>query len=531
MAELTPEQVVVVANRNSSESKKLAAYYLKMRGVPSENVMTLDVPATETIAREEFEKKVRPYVQLWLKQKDPSNKIRCFVTFWDVPLKIEAAESDTLSQELMEFLSQERKLRIDRLNAGLQRLATLAGGTEAAATIPDGEAIDQIQDAAMKAFEAPSKRIAAASGEEQASANEQLRDLLIAIAGLQSWQQSIRSQAKASSTANPQVIQQLAAMTGRLSGQQEGRMLIESLPLSLEREQQVLILAEQMLGLIGSVRWIDSEVEMLQRNETYSSFDSELGLAASSDYPLVRWQPNYLRANFDYSAMRSFRPSHMVSRIDGPSFDIARRLIDTAMEVEKTGLEGKVYLDSRGLAGTAGPPSIDANFDKSLVQAEQLLKTYTKMEVILDTRPELFKEGDCPNAALYCGWYSLAKYVDAFTWNPGAIGFHIASEEAKTLRDANSQVWCKRMLEDGVSATLGPVYEPYTQAFPAPDEFLLLLVSGRYSLAECYYRTVPHASWTLTLIGDPLYRPFAKNPQLNVDALPARYKLLVTGQL
>ncbi len=63
------------------------------------------------------------------------------------------------------------------------------------------------------------------------------------------------------------------------------------------------------------------------------------------------------------------------------------------------------------------------------------------------------------------------KYVDAFKWQPGAVGYHIASSECSTLKAAGSQVWCKMMLEKGVAATLGPVGEPYLQAFPPPEVF------------------------------------------------------------
>ena len=41
----------------------------------------------------------------------------------------------------------------------------------------------------------------------------------------------------------------------------------------------------------------------------------------------------------------------MVGRLDGPTPAIARRLVDDAMEVEKTGLTGTFYIDARGLGG------------------------------------------------------------------------------------------------------------------------------------------------------------------------------------
>jgi uncharacterized protein (TIGR03790 family) len=131
------------------------------------------------------------------------------------------------------------------------------------------------------------------------------------------------------------------------------------------------------------------------------------------------------------------------------------------------------------------------------------------MPVVVNNEPELFKTGECPGAALYCGWYSLGQYVPAFTWQKGAVGYHIASSECSTLKRKDSQVWCKRMLEEGVAATLGPTSEPYVQAFPVPEIFFGLLLDGRLSLAECYALSKPFWSWQMVLIGDPLYRPFA----------------------
>jgi uncharacterized protein (TIGR03790 family) len=104
----------------------------------------------------------------------------------------------------------------------------------------------------------------------------------------------------------------------------------------------------------------------------------------------------------------------------------------------------------------------------------------------LDTKPEVFPEGSCPDAALYCGWYSLKKYVDAFTWVPGAVGYHVASFELNTLRDPKYTGWATSMLRHGITATLGAVDEPILASFPPPDRFFTLLLTGRFSLVECY---------------------------------------------
>jgi uncharacterized protein (TIGR03790 family) len=101
--------------------------------------------------------------------------------------------------------------------------------------------------------------------------------------------------------------------------------------------------------------------------------------------------------------------------------------------------------------------------------------------------------------------------VPAFTWKPGAVAYHIASSECTTLKQKGSRVWCKRMLEEGAAAVVGPVDEPYVEAFPVPELFFHLLVDGYYTLAECYSLSTPWLSWRMVLIGDPLYRPFAKS--------------------
>jgi uncharacterized protein (TIGR03790 family) len=99
------------------------------------------------------------------------------------------------------------------------------------------------------------------------------------------------------------------------------------------------------------------------------------------------------------------------------------------------------------------------------------VKKYSGMKVVLDKKPTVFPPGSCPDAALYCGWYALANYVSFFKWNKGAVGYHVASPESTTLKQSDSNVWCKRMLEEGGAATLGPVTEPYLVSLPLPDHF------------------------------------------------------------
>ena len=247
-----------------------------------------------------------------------------------------------------------------------------------------------------------------------------------------------------------------------------------------------------------------------EKMDDRAAVDSELALVLTEKYPVEGWLPNpYFLGFHNQKTLLQKDKVLMVSRLDGPNPATVRRIIDDAIATEKTGLQGEAYFDARWpMPQEAKNLSGYALYDAAIHRAAEKISQGGRMMVHLDQKPELFQPGTCPRAALYCGWYSLAHYIDAFTWVRGAIGYHIASAECTTLKQEGSQVWCKRMLERGIAATIGPVYEPYAQAFPLPDLFFAKLSEGYLSLGETYLITLPFLSWQMVLIGDPLYQPF-----------------------
>ncbi|MEZ4528170.1 MAG: TIGR03790 family protein [Desulfobacterales bacterium] len=247
-----------------------------------------------------------------------------------------------------------------------------------------------------------------------------------------------------------------------------------------------------------------------QRNDLAASVDSELALTHQAHYPLHGWIPNpcYVgnRAKNDLIPKENVL---MVSRLDGPDPQTVKRIIDDSIRTEARGLRGTAYFDARW--PDPGQKNVTGGYgyyDRSLHRAAAFLKEQARMPVKVNDAEALFQPGKCPDAALYCGWYRLGNYVDAFTWQPGSVGYHIASSECVTLKKPGSQVWCKRMLEDGIAATIGPVSEPYVGAFPLPELFFRFLSQGYLGLAESYFVSLPYLSWKMVLIGDPLYHPF-----------------------
>ena len=286
--------------------------------------------------------------------------------------------------------------------------------------------------------------------------------------------------------------------------QQQRKMLTER----KEAKSTESPVPEKEASLKKKLAELESRMEEIRRDQERSALDSELALIDAEPYPLAGWIPNPNFLGFKNQELSVSREKvFLVSRLDGPTPEIVRRMIDDSIAAEKTGLSGTAYFDARWPI-----PEPDKSvsgytlYDKSIHLAAERIKKETPMPVVVDHQAGLFPPGSCPGAALYCGWYSLGKYVGAFEWAKGAVGYHIASSECTTLKNPGSQVWCKRMLEEGVAATVGPTSEPYVQAFPVPEIFFGLLAEGRRSLAECYALSTPFLSWQMVLIGDPLYR-------------------------
>jgi hypothetical protein len=97
------------------------------------------------------------------------------------------------------------------------------------------------------------------------------------------------------------------------------------------------------------------------------------------------------------------------------------------------------------------------------------------------------------------------------------------------LHDPNETGWVHGMLNDGAAATLGAVAEPYLTAFPPPQEFFPLLMTGKLTLAEVYWKTEPMTSWMMCLVGDPLYTPYKVHPAMKVEDLPGDLRRAITG--
>lgn len=264
---------------------------------------------------------------------------------------------------------------------------------------------------------------------------------------------------------------------------------------------------------------------ILSHAESTACVDSELMLLWWPRYSTARWVMNPLYFQASEAYRKQCGPMLLTSRLDGPSAEIAKRLVDDAMAAEAKGLVGNVVIDARGIKFEAKGQDATGHsyggYDESFRETARLLEK-AGMTVALDEKDAVLPAGSAKGVALYGGWYSHGKFVDSCEFVPGAVAWHLASSEAITLRKPDSPLWCPNLLKKGVAATMGPVAEPYTVGFPKPEEFFGFLATGEYTLAEAYAKSTILTSWMMVLVGDPLYNPFKKNPKVKVaDVLPS----------
>jgi tetratricopeptide (TPR) repeat protein len=127
--------------------------------------------------------------------------------------------------------------------------------------------------------------------------------------------------------------------------------------------------------------------------------------------------------------------------------------------------------------------------------------------------------------AIYGGWYDQ-NISGPFTrphveFMPGAFAYHLHSFSAVNLRSA-TEGWAGPLLAKGATITMGCVKEPYLTFTPQVAVFVARLIYDRMSFGEAAYAALPALSWQITIVGDPLYRPFNKPPQQLHEELQLR---------
>ncbi|MCC6150737.1 MAG: TIGR03790 family protein [Planctomycetes bacterium] len=196
----------------------------------------------------------------------------------------------------------------------------------------------------------------------------------------------------------------------------------------------------------------------------------------------------------------------IVCRLDGPTVEIAKGLVEKALLAEACTPEGHSYLDTRGL-----PPGNDGYVqrDDIMEQVEGIWKSMA-IPYTHDTKPDVVDLSTFEQPLHYYGWYAGGqKPVGAVRFHTGGIDVHLHSFAGATLRNTAAN-WCAPLLSWNATCTYGTVYEPYTTGFPYEHIFWDRLSKG-FCFGEAGMMANHLISWQSVFVGDPLYTPYPKD--------------------
>ena len=119
-----PANVLVIANRNSTESVEISAYYAGRRAIPSSNICRIATITGEEISRETYQQEISEPVAAFLRSSKLVERVLYIVTTLGVPLKIrgrsgvtgDAASVDSELTTLYEELGGSRVGRDGPIN-------------------------------------------------------------------------------------------------------------------------------------------------------------------------------------------------------------------------------------------------------------------------------------------------------------------------------------------------------------------------------------------------------------------------------
>lgn len=235
-----------------------------------------------------------------------------------------------------------------------------------------------------------------------------------------------------------------------------------------------------------------------------ASVDSELCLLPSDDTEPKGPRPNPWFGSEVGQEPKGVERLLRTARLDGPSLAAVQRSLAGMVEAERRGLRGRTYID-RG-----GPyPEGDTWFKR----AGELCKAMSFPTDIDEAKGLMAAEARFDAPAIYLGWYNAVpkgKLAEpSARLAPGAIALHLHSFSGQALHDAKDG-WTAALVERGAALTFGNVDEPYLTFTVRPDMLIANLGLGE-TAGEAAWRSTPAMSWMGVIVGDPLYRPFARD--------------------
>ncbi len=350
-AELSPDQIAILSNRNSAESLAVARHYATRRNIPPDRIIPLDLPVDETMNRNQYERQLILPVREFLKSHDLAPTISTLVTTYGIPLRVQAPQPTNQEQAWRKDAAERHRFArayLEKIPAWAMKVAaTDQSSVEASEDSPPTAGSSAGSDSDQAILERLNAAVRDAVGrvqrardretpEKLAAWNNELARISLQAGGMAAIVQNLQ----ASPGADPKQAQAEVVQFKQQVASAETMIQILTENPSDANRKRAYQLAERVFGFQGILRLAAAEIESFSYQAGDASVDSELSLLwwDSDMYRIAGRIPNPLYYETASSSKKpSMLPVIMVSRLDAPTPDLATQLVDQALDTERRG--------------------------------------------------------------------------------------------------------------------------------------------------------------------------------------------------
>lgn len=196
----------------------------------------------------------------------------------------------------------------------------------------------------------------------------------------------------------------------------------------------------------------------------------------------------------------------IVSRIDAPTLDIAKNIVDKIAVVAKQGVaNGTFFFDPYDVESDDQQQKAYIN---ELADFEQQILPILNMKVYKTTFWDQNTDVVIPQLKNDSFMWALEADRAGYTFFEDTVTarfflYNADLDGAGTVRDPNDKRWPMLALNAGYAATAGAMSDPLPEGFLRPKAFFDALFRGA-TVGEAFLFACPNLDWTMTLFGDPL---------------------------
>ena len=375
---LQTDEIALIVNSNEPAGRQLAQLYATARHIPDNRILELDLPRSDELPFKVYEEQVVPEVREFLRTGHLDAQIKCFVTFYGVPLRIANRVSNAAEGDELDRIRITLRQTVEKLVDPVRKMEELAIRLDPSFHPNTGTDWDHLRIRAEAAFQSVNTQLATFPDPHRgAEVAIELLTALEPLSGMNATVKRAAMEAKLHPTSQPATQQAaLESLVDRFRNAIQKKTELEQQRFDPKARDQLRHVVAQNFGTLQWMQLLRDQADYLTTTDSGAAFDSELAMVRLSTYSRSRWRDNPLY----YAARRSNEvgATCMVMRLDAPTPDLVKGIIADSIGTEARGLTGKVVLDSRGMGSdTAHAERGLAEYDQSIRDLADLIHQRT----------------------------------------------------------------------------------------------------------------------------------------------------------